>query len=628
MKKQRLNTSNQFLKRISLILLFVTLGQILVNAQDVTPPKLVSNKLFNLTAANSELVDYVFTFDENVKNVDINDLVVTTVSGNATGEIYYVQNTKTIAGVFLHHVSGEGSIRIDLKDSTNIIDEAGNGNGNNGYVAAFTTGYMHTVDRIKPSVIISSSEKTTTNKTSIPVTVTFSEPISNFDVSDIQVNGGTVSNLQGKDAIYTFELLATQEGKITVDIDSNRVEDTAKNLNKRANQFSIVRDITLPKLISNKLFNPTAANSELVDYVFTFDENVKNVDINDLVVTTVSNATGEIYYVQNTKTIAGIFLHHVSGEGSIRIDLKDSTDIIDEAGNGNGTNGYVSSFTTGHVHTVDQVKPSVTISSSEKITTNKTSIPITVTFSEPVSNFEANDIKINGGTVNNLTGKNAIYTFELLATQEGEITVDIDSNRVEDFARNPNPHAKQFSIMYDITAPKVTINKLNTIDKTPELSGTIDDNTATISVKINDQIHTAKNNQDGTWTLAENTVVELFFGTYDVVVEATDEATNVGKDTTINELIISTITTTNKLKGSEVQVFPNPVQNRLTINFETNQSTINITLFDLHENAILTKEINNQLVAIIEVGELVSGLYIVLIETTDAQKFEKVQIQH
>ncbi len=74
---------------------------------------------------------------------------------------------------------------------------------------------------------------------------------------------------------------------------------------------------------------------------------------------------------------------------------------------------------------------------------------------------------------------------------------------------------------------------------TPELTGTVDDATAVISVTVDGQLNAATNNGDGTWTPADNTLTALATGTYDVAVTATDSVRNVGTDATTDELTIA-----------------------------------------------------------------------------------------
>jgi len=93
------------------------------------------------------------------------------------------------------------------------------------------------------------------------------------------------------------------------------------------------------------------------------------------------------------------------------------------------------------------------------------------------------------------------------------------------------------SVTFDRTAPVITVDTLLTNDITPELTGTINDSSATISVTVGGSSYTTVNN--GT-TWAVDVITVLAQGTYDVIATATDPAGNVGHDTTNNELIIDT----------------------------------------------------------------------------------------
>jgi len=103
------------------------------------------------------------------------------------------------------------------------------------------------------------------------------------------------------------------------------------------------------------------------------------------------------------------------------------------------------------------------------------------------------------------------------------------------------------NIGYDITtdeliidaAPIVNINPLKTGDRTPQLTGSVDDPEAIVTVTVNGKAYSATNNKNGTWTLLDNTIAPaLADGTYSVVVSAKDINGNLGTDTTINELTI------------------------------------------------------------------------------------------
>ena len=86
--------------------------------------------------------------------------------------------------------------------------------------------------------------------------------------------------------------------------------------------------------------------------------------------------------------------------------------------------------------------------------------------------------------------------------------------------------------MIDTTSPVVTVDFLVTNDSTPELTGTVDDSGAAVSVSVAGQALVATNNGDGTWVLADGSLAALSEDTYDVSVTATDVAGNQGSDTT------------------------------------------------------------------------------------------------
>jgi hypothetical protein len=94
----------------------------------------------------------------------------------------------------------------------------------------------------------------------------------------------------------------------------------------------------------------------------------------------------------------------------------------------------------------------------------------------------------------------------------------------------------------DTTTPAVTVNSLSTQDLTPELTGTVSDTgESIIQVTVDGIAHTAINNGDGTWTLADGSItLALVEGTYDVAVTATNlaEIPGIGTDATTDELNI------------------------------------------------------------------------------------------
>ncbi len=116
------------------------------------------------------------------------------------------------------------------------------------------------------------------------------------------------------------------------------------------------------------------------------------------------------------------------------------------------------------VFTRDAVAPSVVLTSPVDDPTTATVFPVTVTFSEPVSGFTAEDLVTSNAAVSNFASDpdRRIYTFNLIvtATRFCEVTVDIPAGAAFDVADNPNTPAPRFARSYQVAgavAPTVQL---------------------------------------------------------------------------------------------------------------------------------------------------------------------------
>ncbi len=127
------------------------------------------------------------------------------------------------------------------------------------------------------------------------------------------------------------------------------------------------------------------------------------------------------------------------------------------------------------------------------------------------------------GTSVELTPAEGSHTFSVRA-------VDTGGNRTA---------AAERAFVIDWTPPRVTVNAQRTNDSRPQLSGSVDDVSASIEVTVNGGRYPVANNGDGTWILSAGVLgPPLAEGIYDIVVSATDRAGNAGVDRTSNELTI------------------------------------------------------------------------------------------
>ena len=96
---------------------------------------------------------------------------------------------------------------------------------------------------VSPSVTVSASSSSVLVRINspIPVTATFSEPVSGFTVGDITVANGSAGNFVGSDgdSVYTFDVAPNAIGTVTVDVAGDVAVDTEGNGNTAAIQLSL-----------------------------------------------------------------------------------------------------------------------------------------------------------------------------------------------------------------------------------------------------------------------------------------------------------------------------------------------------------------------------------------------------
>ena len=105
------------------------------------------------------------------------------------------------------------------------------------------------VDTIAPTAVITSDVERT-NKNKVTYTITWSEPVYNFTISDVNVvNGIKGTFTKVNDKVYILEVHTANEGRQIISIPTNTCEDIAGNKNtERAVYNKVVIDYTKPEV--------------------------------------------------------------------------------------------------------------------------------------------------------------------------------------------------------------------------------------------------------------------------------------------------------------------------------------------------------------------------------------------
>jgi len=298
------------------------------------------------------------------------------------------------------------------------------------------------IDGIAPTVALTSASPTIVNAP-FSVTATFLENVTGFDNTDITVTNATVGNFVQLDAkTYSFDVIPSADGNVTVDVLAAKATDTTGNNNTAATGLTRTADITAPAVTL------TSASATTVNAAFsvtaTFTENVTGFDNTDI---TVTNATVGNFVQLDPKTYS--FDVTPSADGNVTVDVLAAT-ATDTAGNNN-------TATTGLTRTADITAPSVTLTSVSATTVNAP-FSVTATFSKDVTGFDNTDITVTNATVGNFVQLDPkTYTFDVTPSADGNVTVDVLAATATDTAGNNNTAATGLTRTADITAPTVTL---------------------------------------------------------------------------------------------------------------------------------------------------------------------------
>lgn len=396
-------------------------------------------------------------------------------------------------------------------------------------------------DLTAPNVNVTSTAASPTNISPIPFTVTFDKDVQNFVIGDITVTNGSADNFDNTNTpVFTIDVTPSGDADVTVEVAAAVAQDLAGNDNVASNSLTITYDTTSPGVsIMSSTAGPTNASPIEVDIIF--DEPVTGFELSDI---QIGNGTTSVLNTASSNVYSIDVVP--DGDGEVTVDIAANV-AEDLAGN---SNNAAMQFSIDSDRTAPE--PKIRDENLEELVSVNGTFTSAIVFnedatSENVTGFELSDIVVTNGTASDFQQTDVFGTtiYAVLITPDAtladgsDITITIPASSAIDAAGNSNIEGT-VTVSYDIGAPSLTIDPLSTNDNTPELTGTIDDDDATITVTVDGQELTANNGMDGGWTLADDELTALTDGIYDVVVTATDLAGNIGTDTSTGGLIIDT----------------------------------------------------------------------------------------
>ncbi|OGV73160.1 MAG: hypothetical protein A3K18_01655, partial [Lentisphaerae bacterium RIFOXYA12_64_32] len=336
-------------------------------------------------------------------------------------------NTTTMANLIGFNALPEGTV---FTLQVRAMDAAGN-TGKAGVNLRKAT--------IGPLVVISSTLTGPTSAAEVPLVITFSESVTDFEGSDVVLGNASLKpgSFAGSGRAYAATLLPAGEGVVTADVPAGRAESASDTHNQASNHFEITIDRTGPTLT---VLTPAASASANHSTVLTFT-NGDNTSVQ-------ASVGGNVWtFVTSGSRLGDVNGFGLLGQGGFNLQLR----AKDKAGNDGSTQLALIK---------DTLAPTGTISSALNSPTNAVLIPLTVSFTESVTDFVLGDMTAVGGTLSNFAANRNAYTVDLTPTlTDGTITVGIPAANVHDAAGNALKGDVSFSIVHDTTAPTVTINQ-------------------------------------------------------------------------------------------------------------------------------------------------------------------------
>ncbi len=371
-------------------------------------------------------------------------------------------------------------------------------------------------DTTPPSVTLSTPS--TEVNAAFTVDATFSESIQGLSLNDFSITNGTASSLNSSGNTYSFTVTPSSEGMLSISLGANTVTDNAGNPNTASNTLMV--NYTAPigggdcTTSSNIALDKTASQSSNYDATsaladLAIDGNTNGnwwaefsvastawqneawweVDLGEVATIDEINIwnrtdccsdflsdyyifVSEVPFTSNSLS-ATISQSNVSNYHQTTIAGSPSTITINNSGR------YIRIQRTGagfmalaEVEVIGCFGGSTgggdTTPPTANLTTNSTSVngafTVSTNFSETITGLTANDFSVINGTLSNLSGSGANYSFTITPTADGLVYISLPSNSVTDAAGNQNTASNTLSVTYteggggDTTPPTATLS--------------------------------------------------------------------------------------------------------------------------------------------------------------------------
>ncbi|WRU65817.1 Ig-like domain-containing protein [Pseudomonas veronii] len=444
----------------------------------------------------------VITFSEAVTGFSNADL---TVNNGTLSAVSSADGGVTWTATFTPTSGVTDTSNVITLDNTGIADLAGNsGSGT-------TDSNNYAIDSQRPTATIVMADPVLSAGETSLVTVTFSEAVSGFDNSDLNVAHGTLSAVSSSDGGITWTALFTPAAGIraasnVITLANTGIADLTGNAGTGTTDsanYSI--DTVLPT--ATIVVGDTALKAgETAPVTITFSEAVSGFTLADL---SVAN---------------GVLSNLASSDGGVTwtatltptADVTDTSNLIslDNSGVQTAAGNAGSGSTDSNNYAIDTQRPTATISVANGTLGIGQTTTVTIGFSEAVSGFDLSDLSVANGVLSNLASNDGGKTWTATLTPTAAITdatnvIVLDAGQVNDAAGNAGSGiAISNNFVIDGERPTATITIANpnlTVGQTTTVTFTFSEKVSgfaldDLSVANGTLSNLASNDGGKTWT--------------------------------------------------------------------------------------------------------------------------------
>lgn len=308
------------------------------------------------------------------------------------------------------------------------------------------------IDDVAPTVVITTNSGGAFNESTLSsfiATITFNEAVTDFVDGELTASNATVTNLSGSGTTYTATITPDGKGAIALNVGANVAQDTSNNNNTAAPQITVMQTDDVAPTATITGVPAIAGPNRGFTITLTFSEAVTGLLPSDI------GATNAV--VNNLSPVSGngtVFTATVTPDGFGNVTVSLPTGMAQDS----GSNGNVA--VAGQTVTLDNTKPTVTISNTPPSHDGTTTFNATFQFSEQLDkgSFEERDITLTNATVSNLSTSDGItFTADITPLSSLDVIINVAANVAQDMVGNGNTAATQVSITGDRVSPNVAI---------------------------------------------------------------------------------------------------------------------------------------------------------------------------